>query len=79
MNKDVIAAITDGTSLMGKFKKICPEHVTCYAHAIHLAVCDILDKKPQPKSSEDFIYLVNDCKSDTKTTPLLKVILRRKK
>ena len=40
LNKDVVATVTDGASLMVKFgKDTCPEHVTCYAHAIiHLAV-----------------------------------------
>ena len=46
LNKDVVATITDGASLMVKFgKETCPEYVTCYAHAIHLAVCNILHKK----------------------------------
>ena len=52
---------------MVKFgKETCPEYVTCYAHAIHLAVFDVLYKKTQHKSSKDFICLVDDCKSDTK-------------
>ena len=33
LNKDVVATVADGASLMVKFKKdTCPEHVTCYAH-----------------------------------------------
>ena len=66
MNKDVVATTTDGASLMAKFgKDACPEHVTCYAHAIHLAVCDALYKKTQHKPSENFIRLVDHCESDT--------------
>ena len=66
LNKDVVATITDGASLMVKFgKETCPKHVTYYAHAIHLAVCDVLYKKTQHKPSKDFIRLVDDCKSDT--------------
>ena len=43
LNKDVVTSVTDGTSLIAKFgKETCPEHLTCYAHAIHLAVCDVL-------------------------------------
>ena len=62
----MVATITDGASLMVKFgKDTCPEHVTCYAHAIHLAVCDVLYKKTQHKPSEDFIHLVDHCESDT--------------
>ena len=46
LNKDVVATITDGASLMIKFgKDTYPEHVTCYAHAIYLMVCDVLYKK----------------------------------
>ena len=66
LNKGVVATIIDGASLMVKFgKDTCPEHVTCYAHAIHLAVCDVLYKKTQLKLSKDFIRLVDDCESDT--------------
>ena len=66
LNKDVVATITDGASLMVKFgKDTCPEHGTCYAHAIHLAVCDVLYKKTQHKPSEDFIRLVDHCENDT--------------
>ena len=68
LNKVVVATITDGASLMVKFgRDTFPEHVICYAHAIHLAVCDVLYKKPQPqhKPSEDFIRLVDHCESDT--------------
>ena len=37
LNKDVVANVTDGASLMVKFEKdTCFEHVTYYAHAIHL-------------------------------------------
>ena len=66
LNKDMVATVTDGAILMVKFgKETCPEHVTCYAHAIHLVVCDVLYKKTQHKPSKDFIRLVDDCESDT--------------
>ena len=62
----MVATVTDGASLMVKFgKETCPEHVTCYAHTIHLAVCDVLYKKTQHKPSKDFIRLVDDCESDS--------------
>ena len=36
LNKDLVATIKYGASLMVKFgKDTCPEHVTYYAHAIH--------------------------------------------
>ncbi|XP_076817944.1 uncharacterized protein LOC143463363 [Clavelina lepadiformis] len=39
LKKDVVATVTDGASIMVKFgKDTSPQHVTCYAHAIHLAV-----------------------------------------
>ena len=65
LNKDVVATVTDGASLLVKFKKdTCPEHVTCNAHIIHLVICDVLYKKIQHKPSKDFIRLVDDCESD---------------
>lgn len=46
LNTDVVATVTDGASLMVKLgKETSPHHVTCYAHGIHLAVCDVLYKK----------------------------------
>ena len=61
LNKDVVATVKDGASLRVKFgKETCPEHVTCYAHAIHLAVCDVLCKNTHHKPSKDFIRLVDD-------------------
>ena len=43
--------ITDGASLMVKFgKETSPLHVICYAHAIHLAICDVLYKR-QPNAA----------------------------
>ena len=62
----MVVTVTDGASLMVKFgKETCSKHVTCYAHGIYLAVCDILYKKTQHKPSKDFIRLVDDCESDT--------------
>ena len=37
------AVVTDGASVMVKFRRCVDcEHHLCYAHAIHLAVCDVL-------------------------------------
>ena len=67
LNKDAVATVADGASLMLKFRKYtCPEHMTCYAHAINLAVCNVLYKKTQYKSRKNSIWLKADCKSDTK-------------
>ena len=66
LSKGVVPTVTDGASLNVKFgKETCPEHVTCYAHVIHLAFCDVLYKKTQHKPSKDFIRLVDDGESDT--------------
>ncbi|GFU10966.1 uncharacterized protein TNCV_2934521 [Trichonephila clavipes] len=44
--KHIVACLTDGASMTVKFGKImsCEYHL-CYAHAIHLAVCDVLYNK----------------------------------
>ena len=73
LNKNVVATVTDGASLMVKFRKeTCPEHVTCYAQAIHLAVCDVLYKKTRHNPNKDFTCLVNDCKSDNENDSITK-------
>ncbi|GFT32660.1 uncharacterized protein TNCV_4183481 [Trichonephila clavipes] len=44
--KHIVACVTDVASMMVKFGKIMScEHHLCYAHAIHLAVCDVLHNK----------------------------------
>ena len=43
LNGDIVALVTDGASVMIKMGKLSkPLHQLCYAHAIHLAVCEIL-------------------------------------
>ena len=45
LDNDIVATITDGASIMNKFGRITsPLHCTCFAHAIHLSVCDVLYK-----------------------------------
>ena len=58
MNTDIVSMITDGASLMVKFgKETSPLHVICYAHAIHLAICDVLYKRqPSAAFSDDLYY-----------------------
>ena len=74
LNKDVVAIITDGASLMVKTgKDTCAEHVTCYVHAIYLMVCDVLYKKLQHKPSADSVRLVDDCESDTENDSIAEV------
>ncbi|XP_063841155.1 uncharacterized protein LOC135089507 [Scylla paramamosain] len=46
LERDVVACVTDGASVMVKFGKLVKTcHHMCYAHGIHLAVCDVLYKK----------------------------------
>ena len=75
LNKDVVAAVSEGASLMVKFgKNACPEHVICYAHAIHLAVCNVLYKKKHSTSLVKISFVLwMIVKVTPKTTPLLNV------
>ena len=46
LSRHIVAVATDGASVMVKFGRCVDcEHQLCYAHAIHLAVCDVLYKK----------------------------------
>ena len=50
---DVIASTTDGASMMKKFGRLLGcYHQLCIAHALHLAVTDVLYQKPASISSE---------------------------
>ena len=52
--KHIIACVTDGASVMKKFGYLFDAlHQQCYAHGIHLAVCDVLYKKQTPFSTSD--------------------------
>ena len=43
LNSDIVGATTDGASIMMKFGRLVDIiHITCLAHGIHLAVCDVL-------------------------------------
>ena len=49
--------VTDGASVMTKMGKLCkPIHQICFAHAIHLAVCDVLY---DPKTNDNVEILGN--------------------
>ena len=48
---DVICCTSDAASVMVKFGKLMEcEHQLCYAHGVHLAVCDVLYRK-KPNSA----------------------------
>ena len=46
VERDISGCVTDGASVMKKFGKLLNViHQLCYAHGIHLGVCDIMYKK----------------------------------
>lgn len=46
LEKDIVAIVTDGPNVMLKVGKLVDtEHQLCFAHCIHLAVCDVLYNK----------------------------------
>ncbi len=46
LKNDILCVITDGASVMKKLgKSIKPIHLTCQAHALHLAITDIVYNK----------------------------------
>ena len=50
--RDISGFTTDGASVMKKFGKLLnTTHQLCYAHGIHLAVCDVLYKS-QPEAHD---------------------------
>ena len=57
----IVCSVTDGASVMVKFGKLIPtEHQTCYSHAIHLAVQEVMYENPskhQNISSDEEIDL----------------------
>lgn len=58
LKKDIVSYTTDGAPSMVKFGKHVSkfsEHQLCYAHAVHLAVCDVVyqNKSVNVKQSDD--------------------------
>lgn len=46
LDTDIVAIVTDGPNVMLKVGRLVNvEHQVCFAHGIHLAVCDLLYKK----------------------------------
>lgn len=49
LDSEIVAIVTDGPNVMLKVGKLVnAEHQVCFAHGIHLAVCDLLYKKSTP-------------------------------
>ena len=67
MDKHIVCCTTDGASVMVKFgRQVLPELQLCYAHAVHLAVTDVLYRRGVPdrviETSEEEEY--SDLESD---------------
>jgi hypothetical protein len=53
LDTDIVASCTDGASVMQKFGRITkPLHMMCYAHAIHLSVCDLFVTKKKKQTAQ---------------------------
>lgn len=52
---NIVSVTTDGAKIMKKMgREIGPDHQVCFAHGLHLAVCDVLyKKKPAQADTED--------------------------
>ena len=82
LNKDVVATVTDGASLMVKFgKRLELNMCQVMLMLFHLAVCDVLYKKHSTSRVNISFVLWMIAKVTLETTPILKVklVLRRKK
>lgn len=52
LDTDIVAIVTDGPNVMLKVGKLVnAEHQVCFAHGIHLAVCDLLYEKTTSNTS----------------------------
>ena len=69
LHEDVVCITTDGASVMQKGGRLPPcFQQLCLAHAVHLAICDILYKKPKPvqmEKAEDAESADSDLDDDT--------------
>ena len=64
LSRHIVAVVTDGASAMVKFGQCVDcEHQLCYAHAIHIAVCDALYKK-QTLNETDLTERKSSAKTD---------------
>ena len=64
-NYDIVSTTTDGASVMVKFSHLIKLlHHVCYAHAIHLAVGDVLCVKPTEVLDQNN-FEINDSEDDS--------------
>src|SRR5262249_19135821 len=65
LHEDIICVTTDGASVMQKVGKLLSdEQQLCFAHAVHLAVTDVLYKKPKSLANERVDVSDNNSDSD---------------
>lgn len=66
MYRDIVSIMTDGESVMAKVRKLSNSHQQlCFAHAIQLAVIDVLYKKT--KTKENDIECIDENGSDSES------------
>ena len=54
LERSVVCVVTDGAAVMMKMGKLSnTEHQLCYAHAFHLAVCDLIYKREDVDISDE--------------------------
>lgn len=65
IDKDIVCFTTDGAAVMIKLMRIAScEHQLCYAHAIHLSVCDVLYKRTQYSVDSETEHSVEEIDSE---------------
>ena len=53
MKRHIIASVTNGACVVKKFGRLSGiEYQLCYAHGLHLEVCDVLYKKSKPSEAK---------------------------
>lgn len=69
----MVACVTDGASVMVKLGKLinCEYHL-CYAHGMHLAVCDVLYKNKKTSGSVSDMNMNEDSESEEEIENLLR-------
>lgn len=66
MDRDIVSIMTDGASVMAKVGKLSNSHQQlCFAHAIQLAVIDVLYKKTTTKEND--IECIEENESDSES------------
>ena len=63
IKEHIIASATNEASVMKKFGRLrVIEHQLCYAHGLHLAVCEVLYKSQTPQR-QNVLKAIRSCKT----------------